>query len=292
METRPPGALRRVRDHVQQVKFVNIKAAAGIVLYVALFSGCRSSHFASAQANIAPGQFLTRSVNVAGRSHRYTIYLPRGYNRQALWPVILSLHGSGECGSDGVLPSEAGLGAELRLAPDRFPCIVVFPQTTQHLRYWTGDFDQALAALHQTVQEYHGDPTRLYLTGYSLGGAGTWFLAARHPGTFAALVPVCGRIAVLPDRARDPLIHQLVTARDPYAAVAARISHTPVWVFHGEADPIIPVMESRRIVAAVKSQGGAARLTTYPGVGHGAWVPAYAEPDLPRWLLAQHLPTP
>jgi predicted peptidase len=267
--------------------------AAALVLSVALFSGCRASlakHTGSAGA--PPGQFLSRTITVAGKRHRYTVYLPPGYSHKTLWPVILSLHGSGECGTDGTRPSEAGLGEALRAAPNFYPCIAVFPQTSQHLRYWTDDFDQALASLNQSVREFHGDPQREYLTGYSLGGSGTWFLAARYPGVFAALVPVCGRIAVLPDRARDPEIHQLVTTPDPYAAVAKRIGRTPVWVFHGQADPVVPIRESRRIATALKAHGGNVRLTEYPGVGHAAWVHAYADPNLPRWLLSQRLSAP
>lgn len=275
---------------------MNFKAAAGIVfvLNVALSSGCRSSHFSTVQTNSprsASGHFVARTLQIAGRNLRYTIYLPPGYNRATLWPVILSLHGAGECGSDGILPSQAGLGAELRSAPARFPCIVIFPQTAYPIRYWTSDFDSVLAMLDQTVIDYHGDSQRLYLTGYSLGGAGAWFLAAIHPGKFAALVPICGRIAISPDRAHDTLIHHLVTERDPYSAVAARIGHTPVWVFHGIDDPIVPVIQSQRIVSALKARGGNVRLTVYPSVGHDAWETAYADPDLPRWLLACHLST-
>jgi predicted peptidase len=268
-------------------------ATAVLVLSVVLFSGCRSSQAKHTGPAVSPpGQFLSRTITVAGKRHRYRVYLPPGYNHQTEWPVILSLHGTGECGTDGTRPSEAGLGEALRATPSLYPCIVVFPQTSAHLHYWTDDFDQALATLNASAHEFGGDPHRLYLTGYSLGGSGTWFLAARHPGVFAAIAPVCGRIAVQPDRARDPLIHSLVTARDPYAAVAARIGRTPVWVFHGQDDPIVPVQQSRHITAALKAHGGNIRLTEYPGVGHTAWVNAYADPDLPRWLLSQRLPTP
>lgn len=269
---------------------MNSLIAAGVVLVLsAVFScGCRRSH-PTPNSPLPPARFLTRTVIVRGQPHRYTVYLPPGYGPQAHWPVILSLHGSGECGTDGVLPSQGGLGTELRQRPERFPCVVVFPQTSQHLHYWTDDFDQILTALTQTVREFHGDPQRLYLTGYSLGGSGTWFLAAKHPGLFAALAPICGRIAVRPERARDPLIHRLVTARDPYAAVASRIGKTPVWVFHGAEDPIIPMSQSRRMVAALKAERGDVRLTVYPDIGHGAWPLAYDDPNLPRWLLARRL---
>lgn len=267
-------------------------AGAVLLLSAVLSSGCRLPAGGHRAATTTAGQFLTRTLVVQGRSHRYTVYLPPGYTATKTWPVILSLHGSSECEADGVTPSQAGLGAELRIAPDRYPCIVIFPQTLYPYRYWTSDFGQAIAALNQTVREYHGDTHRLYLTGYSLGGSGTWFLAAEHPGKFAALVPICGRIAVKPDRARNLLIHRLVTEADPYAAVAERIGHTPVRVFHGQADPIVPVAQSRHVVAALQALGGDVQLMEYPGVGHDAWDAAYADPTLPRWLFAQRLISP
>jgi predicted peptidase len=175
--------------------------------------------------------------------------------------------------------------------PTRYPCLIVFPQTDSQTDYWSRDQAQVLAALAQTVRYYHGDTQRLYLTGYSLGGAGAWYLAATHPGLFAALVPISPRVAVRPDRVRhNPAMVQLATSHDPYAAVAACVSVMPIWVFHGQDDPIVPVSESRRMSAALAARHAPVRLTIYPGVGHDAWDLAYADPALPRWLFSQHLP--
>ena len=240
-------------------------------------------------ASVSPARFLPRGITLRRAARRFTVYLPPGYTSSSLWPVILSLHGSGDCGADGVKPSEAGIGEALRRLPERFPCIVVFPQTTHALRYWTDDQDMALAELARAVQEFHGDRQRLYLTGYSLGGSGTWFLAARNPGKFAAVVPICVRIAIEPSRARDQEVYKWVTSRDPFAATASRIARLPVWVFHGADDPIVPVSESRRIVSALRSRGGDVRFTELAQTGHGAWVRAYADPNLPRWLLSHRL---
>jgi len=239
---------------------------------------------------IAPARFLTCHIFVKRAARRYTVYLPPGYVPSRLWPVIVSLHGSGECGTDGVKPSGAGIGEALRQFPERFPCIVVFPQTTHALRYWTDDQDMVLAELAQAVQQYQGDRHRLYLTGYSLGGSGTWFLAACNPGKFAAAVPICGRVAIKPSRAYNQEIHSWAVSSNPYASVALHVGRLPAWVFHGAEDPIVPVSESRIIVSALKAHGGDVRFTELPHVGHGAWVSAYADPALPKWLLSQRRP--
>lgn len=147
-----------------------------------------------------------------------------------------------------------------------------------------------LTELAQAVRQFRGDRQRLYLTGYSLGGAGTWFLAARNPGTFAAIAPICGRVAIKPDRAHDSTVHHWVTSRDPYELVAGRIGRLPAWIFHGATDPIVPVSESRTMAAKLRARGGEVRYTELAGVGHGVWVPAYADPALPGWLLSHSLP--
>lgn len=237
-----------------------------------------------------PARFLPCTIVVRHETHRFTVYLPPGYTPTQTWPVIVALHGSGECGVDGVKPAEAGLGEALRRFPERFPCVVVFPQTAHELRYWTDDQGVVLAELTQTVRQFHGDRRRLYLTGYSLGGSGTWFLAARNPDLFAAIVPICGRVAIQASRAHESEVHEWAVSRDPYAAVAGHIGRLPVWVFHGANDPIVPVTESRHIVKALRSDGGDVRLTVLPHTGHGVWVPAYADPALPQWLLSQRLP--
>ncbi len=125
-----------------------------------------------------------------------------------------------------------------------------------------------------------------------MGGAGVWFLA-RHRSRWAAVVPVCGEIV---RQADDPFpiepppdIAQLLHAADPYAAFATAIGSTPVWIFHGADDTVIPVDQSRRMSIALRAHGNV-RYTQYEGVGHDAWDRAYGEPELPKWLLAQRKP--
>ncbi len=234
--------------------------------------------------------FLNRTVTVDKTEYRYQVYVPTNWSSKQKWPVILFLHGAGERGDDGLVQTEVGIGTVIRRHRDRFSCIVVLPQCRKGV-WWTEPAMEAqvLKALDQTLKEFKGDPQRVYLTGLSMGGYGTWATAAKYPGKFAALVPICGGIR-LPARVRNaPGMLVVDESSDPYAGTAQKIGKTPVWVFHGEADPTVPVTESRKIVEALKAAGGNVRYNEYEGVGHNSWDKAYAEPDLFPWLLSQRL---
>lgn len=212
--------------------------------------------------------FLDKTMTVGGAPQRYVVYLPRNYSPDRKWPVILFLHGAGERGSDGVKQSQVGLGTAVRLYPERYPAIVVMPQCAVG-QLWDGEMaDFALKALEQTVAEYQGDPERLYLTGLSMGGAGSWYLGTRYPEKWAAIVSICGRGDV--------------------AAIAAKLKDAPVWTFVGDQDQAATVQFSRDVSAALKAAGSTqSRYTEYPGVPHNSWDAAYAEKELPIWLFAQ-----
>src|SRR5688500_4846476 len=138
--------------------------------------------------------FLNRTLIHNGRTYRYVVYVPAGHNRSHTLPVLLFLHGAGERGDDGLRQIEVGLGRAIRWSSDRFPMIVVFPQTPADTQ-WLGDEARfAVLALEQASSEFRGDRHRFYLTGMSLGGYGTWHLALENPGLFAAIAPVCGGI--------------------------------------------------------------------------------------------------
>ena len=227
--------------------------------------------------------FLDRSVRFADQDHNYQIYVPRNYDADSAWPVILFLHGSGERGDNGLVQTHIGLGASIRYDPDRWPAIVVFPQAPREAT-WSGDPGQvALLALDAACIEFNIDPAREYLTGLSLGGRGAWELALNNPGRFAAVVPVCGFVDGI-DRYPGFLPADV---EDPYAYLARAIAHLPIWIFHGDADPIVPVVEAQRMAAALQAAGADVTYTELPGVGHNAWDAAYGSPDLPRWLFAQ-----
>ncbi len=237
--------------------------------------------------------FLDRTVTVAGVTYKYQVFLPENWSPNQKWPIILFLHGAGERGSDGLLQTDVGLPTAVRKDRSRFPAVIVIPQCK--LEGWWSEQTmeaQALAALAAATKEFRGDSKRTYLTGLSMGGYGSWALAEKYPGKFAAVVPICGGIVLpkglldkYPERAKD------THPDDPksYSDVAAKIGKTPVWIFHGGDDPVVPVEGSRKMNEALKAAGGNVRYTEYPGVGHDSWNKAYAEPELMTWMLSKSL---
>jgi len=246
---------------------------------------------ASAAARKQETGFLNRTMALAQDNYRYQVFVPSNYDPHKSWPVVLFLHGSGERGSDGLLQTEVGMGRAIRYAGANFPFIVVMPQCRRD-RFWTDPDMQnvALIALDQTIREFHGDPERIYLSGLSMGGYGVWEIAIHNPGKFAALVPICGGLEAPKDYANlhSSLIND-AAIKDPYAEVARRIGKTPVWIFHGDADPTVPVEESRKMAKALKDAGANVKYTEYPGMPHNSWDKAYAEPELIRWMMQQTL---
>jgi predicted peptidase len=247
---------------------------------------CSLTISGAAAAQTPETGFLDRAVTVAGHEYPYQVYVPRDYDAGARWPVILFLHGAGERGEDGVFQTAVGLGDAIRRDAARWRAIVVLPQSPRD-SLWTGrPAEAAMAALDRTLAELSADPDRVYLTGLSMGGNGTWYLAYRHPERFAAVVPICGWVAAdvgLPARAA------VVPAEDgePFAALARRLKDVPVWIFHGEVDPVVPVEESRKAAAALEAVGGDVRYTEFLGVDHFSWDPAYRSVEFGTWLFAQ-----
>ena len=192
----------------------------------------------------------------------YLLFLPQGYEASAKrWPLMLFLHGSGESGSDLAKVKIHGPPRIVESKPD-FPFILVSPQSPR--MGWNVETLNAL--LDDITQHYRVDPDRVYLTGLSMGGYGTWSLAAAHPERFAAIVPICG-------------------GGNP--ADAAKLASLPVWVFHGAKDPTVPLERSKEMVEAIKSAGGNPRFTIYPEAGHDSWTETYNNPELYQWLLEQ-----
>jgi predicted peptidase len=216
-----------------------------------------------------PGQHERRFVHpVSGASLRYLLYVPRSYTTEPdrRWPLILFLHGAGEAGDDLELVKELG---PPRLVEELagFPFVLVSPQCPPDT-WWRHHLETLGALLDEIEAHLRIDPARIYLTGASVGGYGTWMLAMRYPERFAAIVPVCG--------GGNPLhVHRL---RD-----------VPVWAFHGALDPIVPMNESEKMVSALRDAGGDVRYTVYPEVEHDAWTLAYAEPALYDWMLSHRL---
>lgn len=260
------------------------------VLALALLAAC------TCVVNCTPhSRYLERTVVVNGHRFKYRVWLPPRYTKLRRWPVILFLHGSGERGDDNLRQVTLGLGPALERHGDRYKAVVVFPQCHFGEEWYGEEEQQALAALEQSIREFRGDRRRVYLTGVSMGGAGAWYMA-RLRRIFAAAVPVCGEVV----RQRDdpfpndppPDLARIVAAKDAYAALAQAIGRMPVWAWHGGADDVVPVTESRRMVAALQHAGGLVRYTEVAGAGHDVWDVAYENADLAKWLLAQRSRAP
>jgi predicted peptidase len=233
--------------------------------------------------------FLDRTLTLNGTTYKYQVFVPENWTAKKKWPIILFLHGAGERGDDGLIQTEVGIGTAIRKERSRFPAIVVMPQCRKEL-WWTQAAmpDVAMATLDAATKEFRGNPQRTYLTGLSMGGYGTWYLAGKYPGRFAAIVPICGGV-LMPEQSRQ----QPADDRTPYLEAAKKIGpNVPVWIFHGADDPVVPVTESRRMYEAIKALGGEVHYTEYPGVAHNSWDKAYAEPQLMTWILSKSLVGP
>lgn len=176
-----------------------------------------------------------------------------------------------------------------------FPAIVVFPQAKPGTRWFYPQMQQlVMAELDRTIVEFQVDTTRLYLHGYSMGGTGSYRLAYKFPNRFAAVVIVAGRVEpgvnYTPDEiAIDRETNPVVANSDPFSALATGLREIPMWIFHGDADRTVPIDQSRRLVAALRSLGAPVRYTEFSGADHEtAPAKAYAEVGLFRWLLNQH----
>jgi predicted peptidase len=197
---------------------------------------------------------------------RYLLFLPAHYDSEpGDWPLMVFLHGAGERGEDLSLVKKYGPPMIAEETPD-FPFVVVSPQCPTGQ---TWEPERLMALVDDVAASYRIDRRRIVLTGASLGGFGMWQMAVAYPERFAALVPVCGW--------GNP-------------AWAKRLRDVPVWMFHGEEDCIVPIDGSLEMLDAVLAAGGDARFTSYPGVGHDAWTPAYATPELYVWLLERRTP--
>ena len=203
----------------------------------------------------------------------YLLFLPKGCEARSgkSWPVILFLHGAGERGTNVWQVAAHGPPKVAAQQPD-FPFIVVSPQCPEG-QLWSNDV--LVELLEEVVRQYPVDPSRVYLTGLSMGGYGAWSLGLSCPERFAAIAPVCGG---------GDLITILLVSQQPEHAAA--LKSLAVWAFHGAKDPVVPVRESERMVDFLKQAGlPEVKLTVYPEAGHDAWTETYNNPALYTWLL-------
>jgi len=232
--------------------------------------------------------FLNRRVESHGVEYRFQVYLPEDWRRDdgKQWPIILFLHGRGERGSEGMWQTQIGIAEAVRNHPDRWPFVIVMPQCPDNA-HWTDPpmLDLAMAALDQESAEFHGDPTRTYLTGLSMGGYGAWELARLHARRWAAIAIASSGVfwSYDPERWQEASVLP--------AEYASALGRTPIWLFHGSLDPVVAPRQSELMYDAFKTAGGNIRLWIYQGLKHDSWTRAYDEPELPHWLLSRRSDT-
>lgn len=205
----------------------------------------------------------------SGNETKFVVFVPSSYDRAVACPTILFLHGAGQIGSDGQAQVRGGLGDAIRAREGTFPFLTVFPQS--RLGSWSADSpdgQNAMAILDRVGELYNSDRQRTYLTGYSMGGEGTWSLAASHTDRFAAIIPICPSSQL---------------------AIAPRLKDMPCWCFQGDADATETLARTRKMLLAIKAAGGQPMYEEYPGVEHNCWDITYRNEDVFEWLLLHKL---
>jgi predicted esterase len=220
-----------------------------IVLGLLFLSICARSQQTNEQYNLAV---------------KYLLALPEEYSADTAkkWPLLIFLHGSGESGDD---LNKVKVHGPPKLVEQgrKLPFIVVSPQANRNFGWQPEILEHFLRSLKQT---YRVDKDRIYLTGLSMGGYGTWNWASKYPKNFAAIVPICG---------------------GGDTAEVWKLQNVPVWCFHGGKDNVVPPSESTRLIDALKKVNPAARLTIYPDAGHDSWTETYNNDSVYSWLLQQ-----
>ena len=210
---------------------------------------------------------ITKSVSL-----NYLLFLPEGYaaGGDKKWPLMLFLHGAGERGTNVNKVAVHGPPKLVKAKKD-FPFILVSPQCPDET---TWHDDELLALLDDVITKYNVDTTRVYLTGLSMGGYGSWSLATKYPERFAAVAPICGGGDQLP---------ALLTSKEKKSAMKS----LGIWAFHGAKDPVVALEESQHMTNALMRAGCKdVKLTVYPEAGHDSWTQAYNEPEIWNWFLA------
>lgn len=212
----------------------------------------------------------------------YRLLKPAKYDAAQKYPLVVFLHGAGERGDDNKIQLVHGMGDFASPANrEKYPCFVIAPQCPKNERWVEVDWGAAkhdmpeksaspMRLTHELMatleKEFSIDPTRIYITGLSMGGYGTWDAIQRHPDRFAAAIPICG-------------------GGDP--KYAEKIKLIPLWAFHGAKDTAVKPERSRDMIAAIKQAGGAPKYTEYPDAGHDSWTATYKNPEVFAWLFAQ-----
>jgi predicted peptidase len=226
-------------------------------------------------------------TDAAGTKLLYRLLKPKDYDATKKYPLVLFLHGAGERGNNNSAQLVHGMAD---FASDKimasYPAFVLAPQCPAGDKWVDVDWSAAkhdmpekpaspmrltLAVIEKLRKEFSIDSDRLYITGLSMGGYGSWDAIQRHPNLFAAAAPICG--------GGDPKL-------------AGKIAKLPIWAFHGDKDTAVKVERSREMIDAIKAAGGSPKYTEYPGVGHDSWTATYKNPEFYQWLFAQRRSPP
>jgi predicted peptidase len=235
---------------------VHISGKIFILLLLLLISGC------AVMKSKKSTRQEERKLTGDNYTLKYLLYIPKEYDGSSKYPLVLFLHGSGERGSNLNKLASNGPPKMIEQGND-FPFILISPQCPRNERW---NIDQLSELLDKTEEEFNIDKDRIYVTGLSMGGYGTWKMAITFPDRFAAIVPVSG---------------------GGDFSNACIIKHLPVWNFHGAKDRVVFIQESERMVDALKRCNGNVRFTVYPNTAHDAWTETYNNPEVYKWLLSQ-----
>lgn len=222
--------------------------------------------------------FVGRVYKKGRQTMPYRLFVPKAYDKNIPYPLVIWLHGGGSAGDDNIgqisLDNKLGTHFWTRAEnQERHPAFVLAPQSTGG---WDSNTNTGLSTELKLVldildvvrKDYTIDPDRIYVAGQSNGGIGVWGLITKKPGLFAAAIPLCGA---------------------GHTGIAARAVRTAVWAFHGEKDDVISVDYTRKMIAELKRAGANPRYTEYKGIGHEIWETVFKEPELEEWLFAQRL---
>lgn len=226
--------------------------------------------------------FEKKQLTSGDATLNYRLLTPENASTENPLPLVVFLHGAGERGDDNEAQLKHG-AKEFAKRQDKNPCFVLVPQCPKEKRWVEVDWNQTtgkggfkespsasmglvLQVVEQLLETGKVDRSRVYVTGLSMGGYGTWYAAGKKDSPFVAAAPICG--------GGDPLW-------------AERYVGLPLWVFHGDADTAVPVGRSREMIEAIKEAGGSPKYTEYPGVGHDSWTQTYANDEFHEWLFSQ-----
>ncbi len=246
---------------------------AWILGVAALLGGCHTPDAAPRTRQVTDHRMRQ---SVAEQLLAYRVWHPGGPSPKDGWPLLLFLHGAGERGDDLDQVERHGPPRLVDSVPALGRCVLVAPQCP--LGGWW-QVEALSELLGEVCAQTNIDPSRLYVTGLSMGGYGTWHLLASYPQRFAAALPICGGgnpVRIWPDIDTGFEIEDLASAHS-----------VPIRAYHGAEDSVVPAQESRRLVRALQGAGADATLTVYPGVGHDSWTRTYSDPSVYAWLFAQ-----